>query len=64
MHHGEYLENILWWKFVMDDGVCSTLYLCCEIYTHMNDSIVQHNIFLICKTLKQHCNYNKRTNKY
>jgi hypothetical protein len=28
MHHGDYLENILWWKFVMDDGICSTLWLC------------------------------------
>ncbi len=50
MHHGGNLENYFHQNFVIDDGLCPNLALCCEINAHMNDIIVQQNIVLICKT--------------
>jgi hypothetical protein len=64
MHHGENLENTFHQNFVIDDGLCPNLALCCEINAHMNDRIVQQNIVLICKTLSCFYNSNKRTKKY
>ncbi len=40
MHHGGNLENNFHWNFVINDGLCSNLALCCEINPHMNDIII------------------------
>jgi hypothetical protein len=56
MHHGGYLENILWWKFAIDDELCPNISLCCGTSAHMNDLIVQQSIILICKVLEHHYN--------
>jgi hypothetical protein len=64
MHHGGNLENIFHQNFIIDDGLCPNLTLCCEINAHMNDIIVQQNIVLICRTLLCLYNSNKRTKKY
>jgi hypothetical protein len=49
MHHGENLKNNFHSNFVIHDGLCPNLTLCCEINAHMNDIIVQQNIILICR---------------
>ncbi len=36
MHHGENLGNNFHWNFIIDDGLCFNLTLCCEINAHMN----------------------------
>jgi hypothetical protein len=41
MRHGENLENKFHSNFVIDDGLCSNLALCCEINARMNDIIIQ-----------------------
>jgi len=58
------LENNIHWNFVIDDGLCPNLTLCCEINAHMNDIIVQQNIILIFTKWKYFCNSNKKNNKY
>jgi hypothetical protein len=64
MHHCGNLENIFHWNFVIDDGLCCNLTLCCEINAHMNDIIFQQNIILVCKALSYLFNSNKRTKKF
>jgi hypothetical protein len=64
MHHDGNLKNNFHSNFVINDGLCPNLALCCEINAHMNDIIVQQNIILICKTLKHLYNSNKKTKKY
>jgi hypothetical protein len=63
MHYGENLKNNFQWNFVIDDGLCPNLALCCEINAHMNDIIVQKCFILICKALKHLCNFNKRAKR-
>jgi len=36
MHYSENVENNFHKKFVIDDGLCHNLTLCCEINAHMN----------------------------
>jgi hypothetical protein len=59
MHCGGNLENNFHYNFVIDDGLCPILTLCCEINAHMNDIVVQQSIILICKALSHFCNSNK-----
>jgi hypothetical protein len=56
MHHGGNLENNFHSNFVIDDGLCPNLVVCCEINANMNDIIWQQNIILICKALLHFCN--------
>jgi len=51
MHHGGNMEKILWWKFAINDGLHLNLSLCCEIGPHMNNIIINWNIFLICNNV-------------
>ncbi len=39
--YGGNLENNFHLTFVIDDGLCLNLTLCCEINAYMNDIIVQ-----------------------
>jgi hypothetical protein len=64
MYHGGYLENILWWKFAIDDnGVYPNLSLCFGINALVSD-LNSNKILLMCKALKHHCNCSKMINKY
>jgi hypothetical protein len=51
MHHGVYLENILWWNFVIKCCLHFNLPLCCEIGAQMNNSITNWNTFLVCNNV-------------
>jgi hypothetical protein len=73
MHHGGYLENILWLKFLINDGLHLNLPLCYEIVAHMNNSILMWNRFLVCnnehnivigKTKKINVNFSMKFDKY
>ncbi len=52
----EYLENSLWRKFKIDDGLPPNLSLCCGIGAHMNGLFAQDSNILICKVSKHHYN--------
>jgi hypothetical protein len=49
MHHGEILKNNFHGYFVINDGLCLKLALCCEINAYMNDTIIQKISFLFAK---------------